>query len=47
MVNTVSEEFKTKWTPAVVDYARILRSKSAKEAVKAAETKFIGTIRRL
>ena len=44
IVKTASEEWKSKWSQAIISYARTLKSKGVKSALKIVETKFSGTI---
>ena len=41
-MKTASEDWKQKWTPAIVGYAETLRSKSVRTALQAVQTKFTG-----
>ena len=42
IVKTASEEWKCKWSQAIVSYARSLKSKGIKSALRIVETKFTG-----
>ena len=43
IVKTASEEWKGKWSQAIISYARTLKSKGVKSALRIVETKFTGT----
>lgn len=42
IVKTASEEWKGKWSQAIISYARSLKSKGIKSALRIVETKFTG-----
>lgn len=42
VIKTAAEEWKGKWTQAIISYAQTLRSKPVKSALKGVETKFEG-----
>lgn len=41
-LRTATEDWKSKWTPAIMAYVQTLKSKTAKTALKALETKYTG-----
>ena len=43
IVKTASEEWKGKWSQAIISYAHSLKSKGVKSALRIVETKFTGT----